>query len=244
MSRNWQDPADYAFTQGLNGAQWAWEFLRRNPDYQREYAAFRSTWDELETAYGHPPHRDFTAWKQDPRAYAIADDGGGSDCRVDRDKVLIECHLGARWGFYKFPVDPSVDDPVGEGLLTWRPLPQGVELVGPEDQVWLGDDSSRVALGFDLSQSLRDQLEDARRLLAVLRRQRLKQGLMRPRTVTDCCEDWTLYLRLLDADAEGASPTRLGSHIGLDEKTLATADAEAFALLKGGYRLIAGLPGH
>ena len=91
--RDWRNPEDYSFAQGLNGAQWAWEFLRRNPRYQEEGSAFHEVWQLLERAYGRPPNRDFPAWKADPRAWVNAEDCPDSDCRVDQDKVLIECAM-------------------------------------------------------------------------------------------------------------------------------------------------------
>jgi hypothetical protein len=36
---DWRIPEDYSFTADLNGEQWAWEFLRRNPDYKDDYEA-------------------------------------------------------------------------------------------------------------------------------------------------------------------------------------------------------------
>ena len=72
---DWTDPSTYAF------ARWAWEFLRRNPAYQREYAAFRETWDALEAAYGRPPRRDFNAWKADSRAWVVV--RGEADAMVE-----------------------------------------------------------------------------------------------------------------------------------------------------------------
>ena len=42
--RDWTDPRDYAFTADLDPRQWAWEFLRRNPDYQAEWQAFHAVW--------------------------------------------------------------------------------------------------------------------------------------------------------------------------------------------------------
>jgi len=57
--------------------------------------------------YGRAPNRDFRQWRNDPRARAPASE---CDCRIERDKVLIECALGARWGFHKFPPDPAMRD--------------------------------------------------------------------------------------------------------------------------------------
>ena len=34
---DWRSAAAYAYLNELNPAELAWEFLRRNPDYQRDY---------------------------------------------------------------------------------------------------------------------------------------------------------------------------------------------------------------
>jgi hypothetical protein len=36
---DWRSAAAYAYLNDLNPAELAWEFLRRNPDYQRDYRA-------------------------------------------------------------------------------------------------------------------------------------------------------------------------------------------------------------
>jgi hypothetical protein len=36
-SANWRSAAAYAYLNDLNRAEFAWEFLRRNPDYQRDF---------------------------------------------------------------------------------------------------------------------------------------------------------------------------------------------------------------
>ena len=36
---DWRSAAAYAFLNDLNPAEFAWEFLRRNPEYQRDYRA-------------------------------------------------------------------------------------------------------------------------------------------------------------------------------------------------------------
>ena len=33
---------DYAYLKGADRTSWAWEFLRRHPDYRRDYEAVRS----------------------------------------------------------------------------------------------------------------------------------------------------------------------------------------------------------
>ena len=117
----------YAHCNTLPRDQWAWEFLRRNPDYRADYQRFIAIWRTLEAEYGAPPKRDFQRWKQDPRAYGpLPGDAelaapSGELCVVD-DRVLLECWMGAKWGFYKFPLDPERIAP-GPDELSWRPPP-------------------------------------------------------------------------------------------------------------------------
>lgn len=232
IERDWQQAGQYAFTTDLDAAQWAWEFLRRNPTYRAEWQAFDRLWRELESLYGRPPNRDFAAWKRDPRTWVAASDCADGECRVDQDKVLIECAFGARWGFYKFPPDPHDDDVVGAGRLTWRPQEVSLPLVEHDDAAWLGRDPQRVALGFDLSLPLADQLEHAKRRLQIVQRQRITDGSLRAPTIAAWRETLTIALRLLDAEMSGASGPHMACVVDDWRSQLDTARA----LRDGGYR--------
>lgn len=235
----WNEPERYAYTEALNGAQWAWEFLRRNPKYQAEWSAFNTLWNTLEEAYGRPPNRDFCAWKADPRAWVSSAECQESDCRVDQDKVLIECAVGARWGFYKFPPSPAEDDPVGNQCLKWREVEESIPIVGPADRDWLGDNAALVALGFNLGLPLREQLERAKRTLQLLQRRRQKSGQVEAVSLKAQRADLLSMLRLLDAEAAV-----------VEEQVLAIVSRDwnallerAHALRDGGYRRLPLLPG-
>ncbi len=238
---DWRQPETYAFTTHLTREQWAWEFLRRNPDYRRSWVAFAATWRDLEAAYGSPPNRDFPAWRQDPRAWVHAANCPDGACRVDQDKVLIECALGARFGFHKFPPDPADNDPVGAGRLTWRELwPEPVPELGPRDLAELESDPAQVALAFDLSRPLRDQIDQAKRQLQVLQRQRVREGALTLATVAGRRDLWTCALRLLDAEAAGADLGRTDSGcVGWPRENLRV---EAHRLRDLGYLEILRLP--
>ena len=245
MTSRLQDTAkaeDYAFAASLDREQWAWEFLRRNPDYRREWAAFSATWRELESLYGSPPNRDFNAWKQDRRAWVPVSECPDGECRVDQDKVLIECALGARWGFHKFPPDPADDDPVGAGRLTWRERPlRPIHVVADGEREWLGADPARVGIGFDLRLPLREQLEQAKRSLQMMQRRRRRDGGVVPLSVATCRERWTRCLRLLDAESGGsADPALLAALAG--DSDLDALRAEASGLRNRGYLEILDLP--
>jgi hypothetical protein len=215
--------ATYAHCAQLTRDQWAWEFLRRNPDYRQDYLAFIAIWRALEADYGVPPERDFHRWKQDPRAYGPlpGDDelnaACGELCSVDDDRVLLECWMGAKWGFYKFPLDPERPTPPGADDLTWRPPP-------PASSRPIGD-PYRVDLAFDLSLPLPPQLETARLRLARHTADLRRQGLAAPVTVANQRARWTRMLQLLDADSAGRTT---------DEHD-ATLLREAQATMRQGY---------
>lgn len=223
---DWRAPDDYAYCAALTRDQWAWEFLRRNPDYRRDYQAFMAIWRTLEADYGAPPKRDFSRWKLDPRAYGpLPGDADlatptGDLCVVEDERVLLECWMGAKWGFYKFPLDPERVAP-GPHELSWRPPTQSdVEIEAPY----------RVDIAFDLSLPLPPQLEAAKFRLVSRTAELRRQGLAAPKSVANQRERWTTMLRLLDgAEVPGTDNAAL-----LDE---------ARDHLAGGYRDILRLAG-
>ncbi len=211
----------YSYCASLTRDQWAWEFLRRNPDYQRDYQAFIAIWRALEADYGAPPNRDFSKWKQDSRAYGpLPGDAElvaptGELCVVEDERVLLECWMGAKWGFHKFPLDPDRIAP-GPDELSWRPPPQ------PDTPA---ESPYRLDLTFDLSLPLPPQLEAAKFRLVSRAAELRRQGLDAPKGVANQRARWTTMLRLLDSDAVA------------DTDTAALLD-EAQTLVAGGYREI------
>jgi hypothetical protein len=197
--------------------------LRRNPDYRADYRRFISLWQALETEYGAPPHRDFTRWKLDPRAYGppsgegALDNPSGELCLGEGDQVLIECWMGAKWGFYKFPLDPERPTPPIPSELSWRPP------LAPEPRSV--DDPYRLDIPFDLSLPLPPQLEAAKFRLVSRATELRRAGLAAPSSVASQRVRWTQMLRLLDAEAAGEAV----------EKQDAALLREAQAMMRGGY---------
>lgn len=233
---DWIDENAYRFTKRLTASQWAWEFLRRNPAYRDQWQTFIMTWRELEAAYGKPSQRDIAAWKRDPRAWVPAKECAGSDCKVDGDKVLIECALGARWGFYKFPPDPADDDPVGEGRLTWREVESVPCLVGVDENCHR-ESVENVQVSFDLALPLVAQLLSAKRQLQIEQRRRIKSGLILSPRITAHGESLRRQLRLLDALEVGAEPEQIRLQLYPDAFTkLAEERRSALGLRDRDYR--------
>ena len=214
--------ADDAHCASLTRDQWAWEFLRRNPDYQADYRQFISLWQALEADYGAPPNRDFARWKLDPRAYGpLPGDGAlghssGELCLGENDQILIECWMGAKWGFYKFPLDPARTTPPEPDELAWRP---------PSLSDAPPDTAYRLDISFDLSLPLPPQLDAAKFRLVSRAAELRRKGLAAPMSVANQRERWTHMLRLLDAEVAGVS-------VGEEDAALL---CEAQAMVQGGY---------
>jgi hypothetical protein len=228
---DWNNPAAYRFTEGLTAQEWAWQFLRRNPDYQTDWQWFQATWAVLEAEYGRPPQRDFHRWQRDPRAYRQGLTELGT-----AESLLIECWMGQKWGFYKFPIDPAVERPeVGTELL-WRDDSMAPQLVEQSDADWLGGNLTKIAYGFDLSQPLAPQFEQAQRFLRLLQRQRSKQGLITLETPRQRQHEWIRYLRYLDAEAAKVSAAEIIA--GLQLEQLAEFRLRVYEMIQTGYRRI------
>lgn len=239
---DWTQAENYQFTRKLSREEWAWEFLRRNKDYQDEWLVFMSTWNALEAKYGKPPNRDFCAWKLDERAWVPAAECSESDCRVDQDKVLIECAMGARWGFHKFPPDPEDDGAVSENRLSWRELPAHIEVIEltRADTEYLAGESSKLALGFDLSRPIRKQLEQAKRYLQMTQKLRIRQGLFQLTNLENQRETLMLCLRVIDGLNAGASEAQLQQL--LPGHDIAALSNEGRKLVNKGYLELLQLP--
>ncbi|MET0020468.1 MAG: DUF6499 domain-containing protein [Candidatus Thiodiazotropha sp. 6PLUC1] len=231
---DWRNPDLYLFALKLSSEQWAWEFLRRNPTYQQQWQSFISTWQALEACYGKPSQRDVKAWQQDERAWVPAETCLESDCRIDGDRVLIECALGARWGFYKFPPDPTDDDPVGGGRLVWREINWQTPTL--EIGQAIEDPSHQAALLFDLSMPLQPQLVDAKRRLQIEQRDRIKSGDVLAPTLSKRNQLLTLYLRLLDSLSEKASSGTISGVLKINQTEVNQLLSEALDLRDHEYR--------
>ena len=212
----------YAHCATLTRDQWAWEFLRRHPQYLSDYRKFIAIWHALEADYGAPPHRDFARWKQDPRAYGPLDDHASDAlndtsrdlCLGENDRVLLECWMGAKWGFHKFPLDPARRTVPSPDELSWRPPPA----LKPRP----ADDAYRLDIPFDLSVPLPAQLEAAKFRLVSRAAELRRAGNPAPLSVASQYTRWTQLLRQLDSEAaDGVQDAGLGR--------------EAQAMLQGGY---------
>jgi hypothetical protein len=118
-----------------------------------------------------------------------------------------------------------------------------VPVIGPGNADYLGADAARVALGFDLSLPLGEQLERTRQKLGALKAARRRAGVLMPRSIASLRERWTGYLRILDAEAAGVDAREALAVLQVEGLSLAEADlSELRQLCASGYRQIVSLP--
>ncbi len=185
---DWRNPEDYAYCQGISWHDWAWEFLRRNPAYARAWRACQ----EAQAAIAAAPECD--------RQAAV-------DSR-DREYRAV----GDTWGLAR-PLDPTFSSlkatpywlhAVGVAIISHYSVSQW--------EGWPGYPSD-VGLRFDFSQPIEQQLRHAAQILGRFAQRLEDDGITlvpaKPK-IKASVRRFTLYLRLLDAEAEGVGFGEMG----------------------------------
>lgn len=209
---------------------WAWQFLRRNPDYQAEWTAYAASLDQMASrvpALGpyvqvhcsaHPDAGSMNAWRvcaggsppfdllwslmQQPEIKAIQSSGDGGPGLVGHQARA----LGMKWGLEELQ-HPGAD----ELHRSNRFLNNGgtAYFVGEVANV---DDSNFAVMQFDLRLPIKS-LEGQFRTLLNERQRRIdakeivahggrpERGLM----------NYTIYVRVLDAISAGATGTEVAA---------------------------------
>lgn len=229
---DWRKPKDYAYCDALTPAGWAFEFLRRNPAYQADYAQLRHLEKVLQAAHG-PLLASQANWRRDPRAW-VCDPPIGvgeslrdwmrraalSDVRVIRQEWYQDFY-GGRWGLVGDLPDPAQPaDPPPE----FRRLTSGWPVYPTADDVlhyYATDEEPPevprppyVVAVFDLTIPIPRQVRKARehlnRALADAKRDRALRPLKR-RAPGNEKSLYQRYLRVLDAHVAGVSPAEIGA---------------------------------
>ena len=205
---------DYSYTEKLNKEQWAWEFLRRNSEYQRDYKTFIHRWRGLEEDYaksssssnfdikGELHDRDAKRWKNDLRSHAnewqaemtlLEEFPDSDEDNASQDTVQIEDWMAAKWGYSSFPLDPEFKSPNFPDDLNWQE--QTIDLDDIRFDAQTTDPVAQV--NFDLRYSLQDQLDAAHKDLITLTSQLQRLGKVKL-VASDHYSEWLQQLKILD----------------------------------------------
>jgi len=192
---DWRKPEDYAFTDGLTPLQWAWEFLRRNPEYRKSWERYV---DGVST-YGEDPSSPI------PDEFCGAEKWGLRGSYLDPDISYDDKDI-------KFI--PLVH-PGFLMLIPEKPI-KGIRIVGQ-----LPDHSTGSCLiEFNFHQPIKPQIDKANQQLHQLQQESKKIGIkireaFKPRrnkkTGGTLSDEWTPLLRILDANASGVKDKEIAN---------------------------------
>jgi len=230
---DWKDANNYHYLDELDGSQWAWEFLRRNPEYIKDYTWFIANWYELELRYGKSPVHDNKAWKKDPLS--------SRKSVFDGDILPIEDWLGQKWGFYKFPLEPKINAIKAAGNIAWREQPEDAIAIDENNLTDYLLHDTRIGLGFDTALPLKYQLEHARDYLVSMQQQLKKHHPEKFCTISNHRLRWTDYLRMLDGVRTDNKQT-VAMELGYSYDELEDSLQHAFRLRDKDYLCLPHIP--
>ena len=207
---DWKKEKDYEYTNDLSPEGWAWEFLRRNQDYIKFYKEFRSIISDLESKYGKRKDNP-KKWAKypDSKVYIPALEENESEQqwkgRVmlthDNPRIInIESYYAEKWELQRM-YDPTekYSEKIQFKLIKEYPrilgLQEGLDYFSHLNKVHsipLSFTSPKKVLVFDLSKSIPDQLNIAKKHLVSAQKHHFPKGNL-PR-----------YLRVLDGFIVGA----------------------------------------
>lgn len=231
---DWSDPTQYEHLAKMApGWELAWEFLRRNPDYQADWTKYleeHTAWEQMHlceeyTGLGLPPKR-FFAWCE---------------------------HFKSMWQL-EVPTSPAVDfyspDPIakGLGLSPYRiSVPFVVDEFDNIDEYQRADShidllGAKVLIPVNLELGMETIMEKVKTIVERLREQGIRDGRITPATSRiQASRLYVQQLRALDAAATGLLPSQFSMGILGDvenrNKTAAARLRSAKETMNSGYRL-------
>lgn len=207
---NWLDEREYHFEKRMSLQQWAWEFLRRNPLYQADYADLRAIIDEAAANGEHeddwrrvydPPKRD----DETENEYITRVGGKYSS-------MSISSWYEKKWKLSgSFLPDPFKEYNEQCYLIRFISSPmvhiitehwEGFKSVSATGSVF---DKVQNAVVFDLSMPIDPQIKAASAYLIRQRKRLIGKGIIEKWPCKNAAlQSYPQYLRLLDAQLPNA----------------------------------------
>src|SRR5471032_1159680 len=190
MKKNWRNASEYDFGSDYPARGWAWEFLRRNPEYREDWEKVKALLGELGREYPS----------------LTSDEWGELTRNANLHRSIID---GAKyWGLDI--VFPNPEQPYHDSTQNWTKVGRRVLSLGPAWDMW--DNVEYEALAFDLSLPIDGQIAAAKAHLEDVQKERVEEGRLELALAGRKRLDiYPNYLRALDAEAEGAKLEEIAS---------------------------------
>ena len=191
---DWRNEAEYDFTDSLKLKEWAWEFLRRNPDYRNIYEEVKEL-EEMEVSQFGPYPKQHNIQSEHLFYYEPELNTGETAIQwfsrcvrngIDHHKYSPSVWHARLWGIVGTMPDPNIDRPSIQ-IFGTKPDPSEdspfeIIFVRPDilpdtvnwyrlHEYFEGDESdyqqkpNKLVLAFDLSLPLTPQLKAAKNIL-------------------------------------------------------------------------------
>ncbi len=264
---DWKDAARYGMTaEKYNLAQWAWEFLRRNPEYQEDYERF----DNLPSYHCNGKrtvkwYATEAMWWDDPSLryckYPLLEheDTIGEYFHRTGDhspfEYSLEDHLIEKWGITSTEIYDPAYDGGGIGFFTEPEYPKSICIPdqnkddGYYQRPIESDNVFTVTLRFDVRHPIDRQLEEAKKELHYTRDGLIEGGYFDDIGNEEIIKkhkhhigNFPIYLRAYDGKCAGVSLSKIGILIfqKIDPENSKTrvenAVNKATEYVQGGYK--------
>lgn len=244
-------------------SRWCWAFLRRNAEYQSDYARYASIPAWLPECGKTPKLSGRGIADDESMAYrycdppALVGETSYGYWQRNRGNVIeempLEAHLMGKWCIGHV-IDPADDN--GWTLITFEVdmPPYRLQIDVPDGSGWIppapdSDWQESVTLRFDVRFNIDRQIEEAKAILND-HLDNMKNGLFaeidggfdRIRSATPAKEKLPVYLRAFDACSMGVGPRELAGKICPSKRntpsSLHSADGDASRAIKAGKSLV------
>jgi hypothetical protein len=199
---DWKKKSAYPHHKKTTVEQWAWEFLRRNPEYQDDYQKFKKNPEDFpSTNFFHSIPREL-------------------------DKDFASTDLAYKWGILEM-IDPSLPDASNvtfrEGSFViynhgWTDDPN--EILPENWDMEIEGRLGEVCAMFDLTRQIDLQIRMAENQLRALQGEFQKRFKTKAKDVRAKKESYSDYLRVLDGKEAGAARKEMADIICPLNKTI------------------------
>lgn len=197
---NWKELKDYEFTKTLNSKKWAWEFLRRNPDYIKEW--------EKELPLELERRKNILS---DPETKDCSHLEGYRKNTPESSHFIIRGHslnkYFKKWGILNL-VNPDQDNPFPDPFNQFPSFEYGTVRGGNIGHgKYINDNplGPYVSIVFDITRPLKPQFAYAQKILLETQKDQAREGKISISKVNKHKDNWIEYLRILDAKTENIS---------------------------------------
>lgn len=200
--KDWKDEEEYKYMDNHTPELWAWEFLRRNPDYQKDWLRELSRWKK--SLSEKDPWRDLITPSCRPN-----ENEPPQKLPFDRARAkynLLEPEI----------IDPSIDN-YKQAKDSDLPLFHKGGLLFYDNEFSIlqvsGIDKSEAVFVFDLAAPIKEQLNRAEKDLLDIQKEFLKGKKIKAPRNEGKCVFRKKYIRILDAYARDIKPMEIAKII-------------------------------